>query len=187
MNLRCRSETCCTRLAANAGCKKSSKICHLGTIAQISWAISLQLRHISTVGKKLVKQQYVLQMSPQYGVLRPSSGWDQFTSLWHACKFQRVSRLGSVTAWQSSSERQPNSAALNRGRHLCSAGRTSRWPFAHILVLLYLCTILHWVKKGCHPINDYNFVNSWSIFQILWVLQSAVNFQQNQYLVTTTP
>ena len=30
------------------------------------------------------------------------------------------------------SERQPNSAALNRGRHLCSAGRPSRWALGHI-------------------------------------------------------
>jgi len=50
------------------------------------------------------------------------------------CKFQRLSRLGSVTAWQSSSEHQPNFAALNRRRHLRSAGRPSRWALAHILV-----------------------------------------------------
>ena len=42
-------------------------------------------------------------------------------------KFQQVSRLGSVTARHSSSGRQPNFAALNRGRHLYSAGRPSRW------------------------------------------------------------
>jgi len=29
----------------------------------------LQLRHISTIGKKLVKQQYLLHVSPQYGEL----------------------------------------------------------------------------------------------------------------------
>ena len=28
-------------------------------------------------------------------------------------------------------------AALNRGRHLYSAGRPSRWPLAHILVFLF--------------------------------------------------
>jgi len=33
---------------------------HLGTIAQLCRAISSQLRHVSTIGKKLVKQQYVL-------------------------------------------------------------------------------------------------------------------------------
>jgi len=34
----------------------------------------------------------------------------------------------------SSSGRQPNFTALNRGRHLCLAGRPSRWALAHILV-----------------------------------------------------
>ena len=50
----------------------------------------------------------------------------------YPCKFQRLSRLGSITARQSSSECQPNFAALNRGRHLCSAGRPSGWALAHI-------------------------------------------------------
>ena len=68
-------------------------------------------------------------MFPQYGELRPTSGWDRFGSLGHPCKFQRVSRLGSVTARHSSSGRQPNFAALNRGHHLYSAGRPSRSGF----------------------------------------------------------
>jgi len=54
--------------------KKSPKNRHLGTIAQICRAISWQLRHVSTIGEKLVKQQYVLHMSPQYGELWPTSG-----------------------------------------------------------------------------------------------------------------
>ena len=54
-----------------------------------------------------------------------------------ACKFQRVLRLGSVTAQHSSSGHQPNFAALNRGRHLYSAGRPSRSALAHILVKIY--------------------------------------------------
>jgi len=61
-NLECRSEIYCARLAANTGRKKSPQSRHLGTILQICWAISLQLRHVSTIGKKLVKQQYVLHM-----------------------------------------------------------------------------------------------------------------------------
>jgi len=43
-------------------------------------------------------------------------------------------RLGNVTARHSSSGRQPNFAALNRGRHLYLAGRPSCWALAHILV-----------------------------------------------------
>ena len=35
---------------------------HLGTIAQLCRAISSQQRHVSTIGKKLVKQQYLLRM-----------------------------------------------------------------------------------------------------------------------------
>jgi len=71
-------------------------------------------------------------MTLQYGEVRRTSGWDLFTSLRHPCKFQRLSRLSGVTTRQSSSERQPNFAALNRGRHLCLAGRPSRWALAHI-------------------------------------------------------
>jgi len=48
--------------------------------------------------KKLVKQQYLLHMSAQYGELRPASGWDPFGRLGHPSYFQRLPRLGSVTA-----------------------------------------------------------------------------------------
>jgi len=53
-NLECRSEMCCTRLAANTGRTKVAKNRHLGTIAQLCRAISSQLRHISTIGKNLL-------------------------------------------------------------------------------------------------------------------------------------
>jgi len=115
----------------------------LGTIAQLCRAISSQLRHILTIGKKLVKQQYVVHMSPQYGELRPTNGWDRSGSLRHPCKFQQASHPGSVTA----SGCQPNFAALNRGRHLCSAGRPSRWALAHILVTLYILRIYGWLSN----------------------------------------
>ena len=57
------SEMCGTRLAENTGRKKVAKNRHLGTIAQLCWAISSQLWHVSIIGKKLVKQQYLLHMS----------------------------------------------------------------------------------------------------------------------------
>jgi len=62
-NLRCRFETCCTRLAENTGHRKSSKNRHLGTIAQICRAISSQLRHISTTGKNLLNSNISLTCS----------------------------------------------------------------------------------------------------------------------------
>jgi len=49
----------------------------------------------------------------------------------------------AFASWQryctaSSSGGQPNFAALNRGRHLYSAGRPSRWALAHISSFYYL-------------------------------------------------
>jgi len=53
-NLECRSEMCCAWLAGNAGPTKSPKIRRLRTIAQLCWAIPSQLRHVSTIGEKLL-------------------------------------------------------------------------------------------------------------------------------------
>ena len=60
--------------------------------------------------KKVVKQQYLLQMSAQYGELRPTNGWDLFTSLGHSSKFQGVLRFAFITAATSLTGGQPNFA-----------------------------------------------------------------------------
>jgi len=60
--------------------------------------------------KKLVKQNYLLQMSSQYSEPRPSNGLDLFGSLGHPSKFQPVSRLGFFTAATSLTGGQPNLA-----------------------------------------------------------------------------
>jgi len=148
-NLRCRSETCCMRLAENTGCKKSPKICHLRTITQLCWAISSQLRHVSTVGEKLVKQQYVLHMSSQYGELRPTSGWNHFVGLGHPSKFQRVSCLGSITAQHSGSGHQPNCGVEQRAPPIF--GRAAHWALAHIVVF---CPLTYSVISECWPAPD---------------------------------
>ena len=67
-NLECMSELCCTRLAGNTGRKNR----HLSAIAPLCRAISSQLKHLSTFGKKVMKQQYLLHiMSLQYSERRP--------------------------------------------------------------------------------------------------------------------
>jgi len=50
---------------------QDAKIRHLGTITQLCWAISSQLRQVSTIRKKILKQQYLPHVSPQYGELGP--------------------------------------------------------------------------------------------------------------------
>jgi len=41
-------------LTGNTGHKNDTKSRHLGTITQLCWAVSSQLRHISTIGKNLL-------------------------------------------------------------------------------------------------------------------------------------
>jgi len=73
-NLECRSERCCTRLAASAGPKKSRQKSpsghHHTTLSGYIFATKACIDN----QKKIVKQQYLLYMYPQYGELRPSSG-----------------------------------------------------------------------------------------------------------------
>ena len=83
--------------------------------------------------------------------------------LGHPCKFQWVSHLGSVTARHSSSGHQPNFVALNRGRHLYSAGRPSRWALAHILVFVVLYT-----RANVIWLNSYLFTYFWCASPCLW-------------------
>jgi len=109
-------------------CKKSPSGHHCTNLSGYVFATRARIDN----RKKLVKQQYLPHMSLQYSEHRPTSGSGRFVSLGHPRKFQLVSRLASVTARHSSSGRQPNFVALNRGRHLCSAGRPSRWALAHI-------------------------------------------------------
>jgi len=73
-------------------------------------SISLHLRHVSTIGKKPVKLQYLLRISSQYGELRPTNGWDPL----HLSKFQRVLRLGFVTAATSITGDQQNCTMFGR-------------------------------------------------------------------------
>jgi len=76
-NLGCRSEMCWKIQDA----KNGPKFAMWGLSHNFCRAASSQLRHVSSIGKKLVKQQYLLHISSQYGELRPTNSWDRFTSL----------------------------------------------------------------------------------------------------------
>ena len=104
---------------------------HFGTITQLCQAISSELRHVSTIGKKLVKEQWATCPEVNFGLLTADICW----RVWGTPQISTgFASWYSVTARQSSSGRQPNFAAFNRGRHLYAAGRPSRWALAHILV-----------------------------------------------------
>jgi len=81
--------------------------------------------------KKLVKQQYLLHMSSQYGKLWPTNGWDRFSSLRHPSKFQRVSCLRSVTAPTSHS----GLVEVNQSLH-------DVWPFPGLIRCIHFRGLL---------------------------------------------
>jgi len=90
-------------------------------------------------------------MSSQYGELPPTNGWDRLTSLGHPCKFQLVSRLGSITA-RHLVMGVSQTAALNRGRHLYSVGRPWHWALAHISSTesyVTICSLYASMQRGC--------------------------------------
>jgi len=59
-NLGCKGEMCCARLAGNAGPKKSPTEHHRTTLSDYIFATKARIDN----RKKIVKQQYLLHMSP---------------------------------------------------------------------------------------------------------------------------
>ena len=130
--------------------QKSRQNCHLGTITQLCRAISSQLRHISTIGKKLFKQQYLLQMCPQYGELWPTNGWDRSGSLGHPANFNGFRVLavllhGTPVVGVSQTLRRWTEGAtyVRQGGH-----HVGHWPtflIAHIPAW-FMLTLLHCIS-----------------------------------------
>ena len=81
-NLRCRSETCCTRLTENTERKKSPKIA-IWAPSHNFVGLYLRKKGMYRQPEKLIKQQYLLHMSPRYGERRPTSGWDRYGRFGH--------------------------------------------------------------------------------------------------------
>ena len=104
---------------------------HLGTFPQLGRAISSRQRHISTIGNKLVKQQYLLHMCLQYGELGLLAA-DIVSLVWGT-----PANFNGFRIWQRycTALRYWASAKLcgvEQRRHLYLAGRPSRWALAHI-------------------------------------------------------
>jgi len=135
---------CCSWFAANTGRKKVAKNRHLGTIAQLRRAISSQIRHISTIGKNLLSSN--TSSTCPYNMVNLSPLMAEILSLvWGTPANFNGSRVLAALLHGAPSRRQPKFAALNRGRHLHSAGRPSRWALAHILVYI----IIIWFFRFC--------------------------------------
>jgi len=108
--------------------------------AQLCRAESSQLRHVSTIGKNLLNSNIsstcphdMANFGPQaaeigsgvWGTAANFNGFRVFAALLHAILAVGVSQT----------------AALNSGCHMYSAGRPSRWALAHILVKKFFPTV----------------------------------------------
>jgi len=152
-NLECRSKYAARGLLKIQDAKNSQKIRHLHTIAQLCRAVSSQLRHLSTIGKKVVKQQYLLYMSPQYGKLRPTNSWEWLVSFLHPGKFQQVSSLAFVTALTSLNGEQLKFA-------WCFAISRAGTLFIHFWGLVLPSGILPGGKFTLHPSLAFSYIGS---------------------------
>jgi len=132
VNLRCKSETCCTRLAKSTGCKYRQKFAIYRHRRTTLSGYIFATKALIDNRKKFVRQQYLPTCS------RTSApGWDRFGCLGHPSKFQRVSRLGFVTARHSSSgvsqtlRRWPEGATyIRQGGH-----HVGNWPTFLVIVI----------------------------------------------------
>jgi len=127
----------CTRLAGNTRRKNDAKNHHLGTIAQFCWAVSSQLRHVSKIGKKLLRSNTSSTCPHNMVNFGPLTA-EISSGVWGTpANFNGFPILAALLHGNTSG-RQPNFAALNRGCHLYSARRPSRLALVHILVIYVL-------------------------------------------------
>jgi len=115
-----------------ARCKcRTQKSRHLGTIPQICRAISSQLRHVSTIGKNLLSSNISCTCLHNMVNFDPLAA-EIVSLVWgtpgNFNRFRVLTALVHGTLVVGVSE----TAAFNRGRHLYSVGRPSRWALAHI-------------------------------------------------------
>jgi len=104
-------------------------------------AISSQLRYISTIGKNLLNSNMSSTCPHNMVNFRPLTA-EIGSGVWGTPANVNGFRVLAALLHVTSSGRQPNFAALNRRRHLYSAGRPSRWALAHILVFFFLGLML---------------------------------------------
>ena len=96
------------RLVENTGRKKSTKFRHLGTIAQLCWAASSQLRHISTIEKNLLNSNISSRCFHNMVNFGPLTA-EICSGVWGIpANFNGFSRLAFVPAARSLIGGQPN-------------------------------------------------------------------------------
>ena len=121
---------CYMRLAGNKRTQQWRKNRHMGTISQLFRAISSQLKHVSTIGKKLLSSN-ISSTCPHNTVNFGPLAAEIISLVWGTpANFNRFRVLAALL--------HGTLVVGVRGRHLYSAGRPSRWALVHISSSFYL-------------------------------------------------
>ena len=138
---------CCTWLTGNTACKNDTKNYYLCTTAQLCQAISSQLRHVSTIGKKSLLNSYMSSTCPHNTAnLRLINGWDLLASSGHPSKFNRFRVLPSLL-------QRCHSLEANQTLH-------DVWPSPGLLHYIY-------IFGGCCPLTEFCPVQNSLYIQVL--------------------
>jgi len=97
-----KTETCCRRLAEKYRTQKIAKNLpsahHRTTLS--GYIFATKARRPINNQKKVVKQHYLLHMSPQYGEHRPTSAWDLLAGFeYPAANFNGFRILAALLPW----------------------------------------------------------------------------------------
>jgi len=137
VNLEYRSETCVRGSLKIQHAKNRQKVAILGTIPQLCRAISSQLRHISTIGKKSLWSTHISPICRHNMVNFDLLAAEIDPVVWGTPANFNEFRVLAALLHGSQVVSVSQTAALNRGRNLCSAGRPSRWTLSYIRVWMF--------------------------------------------------
>ena len=141
--------------------KKTPKIRHLRTIRQLCRAISSQLRQVLTIGKKLVKQQYLLHIlhnMVNFGSLKAEICWRVWGTPANFSWFRvLVALLHStlvVGVSQTLQRWTEDATYIRQGGHYIGIGPHSSWRFIVSVIFKHL-----WIKASnwwyCNNVKEW--------------------------------
>jgi len=131
---------------------RTQKNRHLRAITQLCRIVFSQLRHVSTIGKILLNSNIYSTCLHNMAKLGPLTA--EIISLVSGTPANFNSFRVLAALLHGTLVRQRNFAPLNRGRHLYSAGRPSRWALAHILVCRWIFEV---TSHTCSKIITVSF------------------------------
>jgi len=135
---------CCMRLAGNTGCKNDAKIAICAPSHNFVWLHLRNYRARIDNRKKNLLSSNISATCPYNMVNFGLLAAEIVSLVWGIpANFNGFHDLAALLHSQT--------VALNRGRHLYSAGRPSRWALAHISSLCLFDVVVHffWLVKMC--------------------------------------